>query len=541
MSNILQGKEEYFTLIQKYSHYQSVGRMIEYNQIKGKGGERAVSEYVLELKGITKIFPGVKALNNVQFQLKPGEVHALMGENGAGKSTFIKVITGVHKAEEGEMFLNGQKVDFKGPKDAQEAGIAAVYQHPTSYPHLTVAENIFLAETEKYKNKFGLVNRKKMNADATEVMKNIGVNDVTGDMQMQQLDFQTRKLVEIAKVVMKQPQILVIDETSTALSHDGRQVLYDIMNRFRKENKSVIFISHDLDEIMDVCDTLTVLRDGKIIRTFVKEEFEAGAIRASMIGRELQGDYYRSDFKATSQPQVALDVKNLIYGDRLKDISFQVKKGEIVGIGGLAHCGMHSLGKVCFGALKPESGSVSVSDGTIIDSPSKAMKKRLGYVSKDRDVESLCLNASIEDNISIAGMSEFAIKDFLVLKNREKKYVDNQIKELSIKCAGREQSVSQLSGGNKQKVVFGKWIGCGSEIIILDCPTRGVDIGVKQAMYQLMVKLKNEGKSILMISEELPELIGMSDRVLIMKDGEITMEFERSENLSDSQIIEYMI
>ena len=314
-----------------------------------------------------------------------------------------------------------------------------------------------------------------MNADATEVMKNIGVNDVTGDMQMQQLDFQTRKLVEIAKVVMKQPQILVIDETSTALSHDGRQVLYDIMNRFRKENKSVIFISHDLDEIMDVCDTLTVLRDGKIIRTFVKEEFEAGAIRASMIGRELQGDYYRSDFKATSQPQVALDVKNLIYGDRLKDISFQVKKGEIVGIGGLAHCGMHSLGKVCFGALKPESGSVSVSDGTIIDSPSKAMKKRLGYVSKDRDVESLCLNASIEDNISIAGMSEFAIKDFLVLKNREKKYVDNQIKELSIKCAGREQSVSQLSGGNKQKVVFGKWIGCGSEIIILDCPTRGVD------------------------------------------------------------------
>ena len=171
----------------------------------------------------------------------------------------------------------------------------------------------------------------------------------------------------------------------------------------------------------------------------------------------------------------------------------------------------------------------------------EAMKKRLGYVSKDRDVESLCLNASIEDNISIAGMSEFAIKDFLVLKNREKKYVDNQIKELSIKCAGREQSVSQLSGGNKQKVVFGKWIGCGSEIIILDCPTRGVDIGVKQAMYQLMVKLKNEGKSILMISEELPELIGMSDRVLIMKDGEITMEFERSENLSDSQIIEYMI
>lgn len=182
-----------------------------------------------------------------------------------------------------------------------------------------------------------------------------------------------------------------------------------------------------------------------------------------------------------------------------------------------------------------------MADGTVIDSPAKAMKKRMGYVSKDRDVESLCLNASIEDNISIAGMSKFAVKDFLVLKNREKKYVNQQIEELSIKCSGRDQAVSQLSGGNKQKVVFGKWIGCGSEILILDCPTRGVDIGVKQAMYQLMVKLKNEGKSILMISEEMPELIGMSDRILIMKDGEITAEFERNKNLSDSQIIEYMI
>lgn len=230
-----------------------------------------------------------------------------------------------------------------------------------------------------------------------------------------------------------------------------------------------------------------------------------------------------------------------MYGEDLKNVSFEVKKGEIVGIGGLSHCGMHTLGKICFGALKPEQGSVTVLDGTKVSSPSVAMQKKIGYVAKDRDVESLCLNASIEDNISIAGMGCFAVHDFLILRGNEKKYVDRQIKELSIKCAGREQSVSQLSGGNKQKVVFGKWIGCGSEILILDCPTRGVDIGVKQAMYQLMVRLKNEGKSILMISEELPELIGMSDRILIMKDGEVKKEFLRSEELSDSQIIEYMI
>ena len=457
-----------------------------------------MSEPILTVANMNKKFGSTVALNDVSLTVYPGEIRGLIGENGSGKSTVTSIVAGMQECDSGAMTFQGQSWKPLSMIDALHKGIGMIVQESGTIPEITVAENIFLAESEKYKNKFGLINRKKMNADATRVMKNIGVNDVTGEMLMQKLDFQTRKLVEIAKVVMKEPQILVIDETSTALSHDGREILYDIMNRFRKENKSVIFISHDLDEIMEVCDTLTVLRDGNIIRTFEKAEFEAGAIRASMIGRELQGDYYRSDFQASSQPEVALDVRNLVYEDRLKGISFQVHKGEIVGIGGLAHCGMHSLGKVC-------------------------------------------LNASIEDNISIAGMSEFAINNFLILKNREKKYVNHQIEELSIKCAGRDQSVSQLSGGNKQKVVFGKWIGCGSEILILDCPTRGVDIGVKQAMYQLMVRLKNEGKSILMISEELPELIGMSDRILIMKNGEVSAEFERSETLSDAQIIEYMI
>lgn len=500
-----------------------------------------MSEPILKVENMNKRFGSTVALKDVSLSVYPGEIRGLIGENGSGKSTITSIVAGMQACDSGKMIFKNQDWKPLSMIDALHKGIGMIVQESGTIPGITVAENIFLAETERYKNRFGLINRRKMNADATEVMKKIGVNDITGDMLMQQLDFQTRKLVEIAKVVMKQPQILVIDETSTALSHDGREILYDIMNRFRKENKSVIFISHDLDEIMEVCDTLTVLRDGKIIRTFNKEEFEAGAIRSSMIGRELQGDYYRSDFEASAQQEVALNVKNLVYTDRLKGVSFQVRRGEIVGVGGLAHCGMHTLGKVCFGAVKPEEGNVSVADGTVIDSPAKAMKKRMGYVSKDRDVESLCLNASIEDNISIAGMSKFAVKDFLVLKNREKKYVNQQIEGLSIKCSGRDQAVSQLSGGNKQKVVFGKWIGCGSEILILDCPTRGVDIGVKQAMYQLMVKLKNEGKSILMISEEMPELIGMSDRILIMKDGEITAEFERNKNLSDSQIIEYMI
>ena len=497
---------------------------------------------MIKVTGLKKHFGDLEVLKGIDQHIKQGEKVVVIGPSGSGKSTFLRCLNLLEVPTEGEILIEGESITApKTNVNKIREKMGMVFQQFNLFPNLTVAENIFLAELSQFRNKLGMINKKAMNQKATEAMRAIGVEHVTGDMPIASLDFQTRKLVEIAKVMLKNPDILVIDETSTALSHDGREILYDIMNRFRKENKSVIFISHDLDEIMEVCDTLTVLRDGKIIRTFNKEEFEAGAIRSSMIGRELQGDYYRSDFEASAQQEVALNVKNLVYTDRLKGVSFQVRRGEIVGVGGLAHCGMHTLGKVCFGAVKPEEGNVSVADGTVIDSPAKAMKKRMGYVSKDRDVESLCLNASIEDNISIAGMSKFAVKDFLVLKNREKKYVNQQIEELSIKCSGRDQAVSQLSGGNKQKVVFGKWIGCGSEILILDCPTRGVDIGVKQAMYQLMVKLKNEGKSILMISEEMPELIGMSDRILIMKDGEITAEFERNKNLSDSQIIEYMI
>ena len=295
---------------------------------------------------------------------------------------------------------------------------------------------------------------------------------------------------------------------------------------------------------MNVCDTLTVLRDGNIIRTFEKSEYNADDIRKAMIGREMQGDYYRSDFEPTYGEEIVLEADGLNLGDSLKNVGMQLHRGEILGVGGLAQCGMHELGKVLFGALAPQSGKVVVhnkSGYTEIKKESAAIKHAMGYVSKDRDVESLNLSASIRDNIAIAGMSKFAIGKVFIFGGREKKYVDGQIESLSIKCSDRNQLVQQLSGGNKQKVVFGKWIGCGSEVLILDCPTRGVDIGVKQAMYRLMMQLKGEGKAILLISEEMPELLGMSDRILIMKDGSVQKEFLRSKELSDADIISYMI
>lgn len=498
-------------------------------------------EPILETKQISKNFGSVVALKSVDMQVYPGEIRGLIGENGSGKSTISSIIAGMQKASKGDMLFKKAPWEPESMIDALHKGIGMVVQESGTISGITVAENIFLGELSQFRSKFGFIDKKKMNDEATEAMKAIGVDHVTGAMQISELDFQTRKLVEIAKVMLKKPDILVIDETSTALSQDGREIMYSLIKKLRNSGKAVIFISHDLEEIMEVCDTLTVLRDGNLIRTFKKEEFEADAIRTSMIGRELQGDYYRSDFQPSAQKEDAITAKNLTYRDELKSVSLTVKKGEIVGVGGLASCGMHALGKAMFGALELEDGEVLTADGVKIDSPHTAVKKHLGYVSKDRDIESLCLSASIQDNISVAGMDRFAIKDFLITGKKEKEYVGKQVKDLSIKCSDQDQLTSQLSGGNKQKVVFGKWMGCGSEILILDCPTRGVDIGVKQAMYQLMMELKKEGKAILLISEELPELLGMSDRLLIMKDGCITGEFMRNENLTDADVIGYMI
>ncbi len=500
-----------------------------------------MNEPILTLKNINKRFGSTIALNDVTLEVFPGEIRGLIGENGSGKSTISSIAAGMQKADSGEMVFKNEKWEPSSMIDALRHGIGMIVQESGTIPGITVAENIFLAETDQFKNKLGLLNRRAMNQKADEALANIGIEHVHGSDLMAALDFQSRKLVEIAKVVMKEPQILVIDETSTALSHDGREIMYRLIYRFRDEGKAVLFISHDLDEIMEVCDTLTVLRDGKLIRSFTKEEFEADAIRTSMIGRELQGDYYRSDFTPSHLDEVALAAEGICLEGELEDVNISLHRGEILGIGGLSHCGMHALGKIMFGAQRPDSGRVTTASGAEITSPHKAMSCSIGYVSKDRDVESLNLSASIRDNIAIAGFEQYAIRNFLVLNSREKPYVKAQIDALSIKCSDMNQPVSALSGGNKQKVVFGKWIGRDSEILILDCPTRGVDIGVKQAMYQLMMKLKGEGKAILMISEEMPELMGMSDRIIIMKDGVITKEFERSADLSDAEIIKYMI
>lgn len=503
-------------------------------------------EVIVEVKHMNKSFGTTVALNDVSIEVRCGEIQGLIGENGSGKSTVTSIISGMQKADSGQMVYKGEKWVPISMLWALEKGIGMIVQENGTVPGISVAENIFLGETSRFKSfgdsgkKWGVIKRKEMVKEAQKALDSIGASHIKAEQMTASLDMQDRKLVEIAKIMIKNPEILVVDETTTALSQIGRDIIYKIMNRMKEENKAVVFISHDLDEIMNVCDSLTVLRDGKIIITFSKEEFDEELIKTSMIGREMQGDYYRSDYDGSYGNEVVLEVKDANLGNQLKDFNLQIHKGEILGVGGLSHCGMHTLGKVLFGACKPETGRVLIR-GRELKDEADAMKEQIGYAAKDRDVESLCLNASIRDNIAVGGLDRFALHNFLILPGKEKTYVQKQIDDLSVKCAEINQYVSALSGGNKQKVVFGKWIGRGSEILILDCPTRGVDIGVKQAMYQLMYQMKKEGKSIIIISEEMAELIGMADRLIVMKDGEIKKEFPRSETLSESDIIQYMI
>lgn len=498
-------------------------------------------ELILQLKGMNKYFGPTRALDDVDINVYRGEIRGLIGENGSGKSTISSIIAGIQSADSGEMLF--KEIPYKPCSmiDAQSKGVGMVVQELGTVSGISIAENIFLGREDMF-GRFGFVNVRKLNKAAKAALEKIGITDMGPASSIDSLDLQDRKLVEVAKVINDDPEIFILDETTTALSQRGRSIVYDLMKKLKAQNKAVIFISHDLDELMEVCDTLTVLRDGKLIDNLEKGEFEEDRIKQLMIGREMTGNYYRSDYDASYSEEVVLSVKNLTTMTGVENFSLKLHRGEILGVGGLSHCGMHELGKAVFGAERILTGSIlHVESGDEIKNPAGAMKHRIGYVSKDRDREALVLAASIKDNITAAGYDKITVGKFFISHEKEKHYVDKQMNDLSIKCASPDQYVQFLSGGNKQKVVFGKWVGRDSQILILDCPTRGVDIGVKAAMYQLMAEMKHKGKSIIMISEELPELIGMSDRLIILKDGKQTAEFMRSPDLTESKIIDFMI
>ncbi len=495
-------------------------------------------EVVLKTHNISKTFGPTKALVNVDLEVYKGEVHGLIGENGSGKSTLSTIVAAVQKADSGEMFLGGQLYNPQSVIEANELGVSMIVQEQNTIGGLSVASNIFAGRESQF-IEHGLLNLKKMNQVSKDILNKLGVHHIDPNELIEFLPFEDRKIVELARALYTNPKILIIDETTTALTIKGREILYSTMHKMREEGGCVLFISHDIDEIMDKCDSLTVLRDGILISTLEKKEFEVNKIRQLMVGREIAANLYRTDNICSCCDEIALEAKNVFYG-LLKDVSLQLKKGEILGIGGLTDCGMHDLGKILFGLIKPDEGKVLTGKGVLIKNPITAIKNEIGYVSKDRDKESLMPIGSICDNVCSASWNNLA-SGGLIPKKTENEFANQWAETLNIKMVNIDQFCTELSGGNKQKVVLAKWLGKNSEVFIFDCPTRGIDVGVKASIYKLMAQLKNEGKSIVMISEELTEVIGMSDRILILKEGKITGEFKRDELLTEERLIDYMI
>lgn len=499
-------------------------------------------DIIFEAKHMHKTFGPTIALKDVDFSLARGEIRGLIGENGSGKSTIMSIASGMQKATGGEMTYLGNPWDPGTMIEAQYAGISMILQEANTIPGVTVAENIF-AGHEKEFSRFGVISMSKMYKAAEKVLENFGITHIKARDPIDMYTFEDRKLIEIARCVTDDTQILVVDETTTALSLEGREILYRLIHRMaEEENKAVVFISHDMDEILEQCTDLTVLRDGDIVGTLTRGEMEASdavqRIRFLMVGREIGERYYREDYDPSCQDEVALEFDHISFGS-IKEFSLKIHKGEIVGMGGLSGCGMHEIGRAGYGLEKLDAGKV-LRNGKPVTGPLNAIESGIGYISKNRDSEALILEGSIQDNIVLPSLTALSKRGFINPAD-EKKLANNEIDSFRIKCGSGKQWVNTLSGGNKQKVSFGKWTAKGSEVIIMDCPTRGVDIGVKQAMYALIEEMKKEGKAILMISEELSELIGMADRLLIMKDFEVTKEFMRSPDIKQTDIIEYMI
>ncbi len=496
------------------------------------------SKVLLKADNIVKSFGATKALKGVSLTLHAGEVMALIGENGSGKSTLSSAITGSQKADSGSLEFKGAAFHPISILDSRSKGIGILVQETGTINGMTVSENLFLGAEGQFK-KLGIINRSAMKKAARGALKQIGMEEIEPEQLVDSISFENRKLIEVARTIYNNPEILIVDETTTALSQNGREIIYALIQKMKEEKKAVIFISHDLEEVQRVCDTATILRDGSFITKLHGDEVTPDNMRKNMIGRDLSGHYYREDEKGSWDKEVTLKVENVTAGF-IEDISFELHKGEILGLGGLTECGMHELCKVIYGAVKPEKGKITiVKSGKEIKNTSEALSQKMAYLPKDRDQESLFLTTSIKDNIAVASLDDMK-KGFYISKKSEKNLANDISEKLSIKMKDIEQQVKELSGGNKQKVVVAKWLANNSEILLMDCPTRGIDVGVKAAIYKLMEDLKKEGKSIVMISEEMPELIGMSDRILVMKDGKISGEFLREE-VDEQMLIQKII
>ncbi len=473
-------------------------------------------KYILEAQGITKIFPGVKALDNVRFNLKKGEVHALLGENGAGKSTMMKIFSGVYKADEGKVFIEDKLVTIDSPREAMDLGIGIIYQELNLCQHLTVAENIFLGrELEK-----GLViDKKKSIEESQKILKMMGT-DIDPKEKVSNLSVSKQQMVEIAKALSQNIKILIMDEPTSSLSEKETENLFKVIEKLKSDGKSIIYISHKLDELKRITDRVTIFRDGEFIDTFQFEDITIDEIISKMVGRKISEQFPRTNVIKGSE---ILKVENLSNEGYIEDINFSLHKGEILGISGIVGSGRTELAKSIFGVLGNPHGKILVEGKeVIIEDAKNAIKNGIVYIPEDRKKEGLAINLDVKRNFSLPLLDKISAKfTGRVIQHKLKEKSQDMIDKMRIKTPHLDTRVKNLSGGNQQKIVIGKWLLNEPKIIILDEPTRGIDVNAKVEIYKLMNELKERGIGIIMISSELPELLGITDRIMIMNSGTI--------------------
>ncbi len=478
---------------------------------------------ILEMKSIGKEFSGTRVLDQVSFRLRRGTVHALMGENGAGKSTLMKILNGIYTKTEGQIFINGEEVDIRSTKTAKKLGIAMIHQELSAFPDLSVSANMFMANEFL---KMGLIDERQMNQHCQEIFQRLGI-DLDPRRRIGELSVAETQMVEIAKAISMNADIIIMDEPTSAITESEVERLFAVIRDLRQEGKAVIYISHKMGEIFQISDEITVLRDGHFAGTDLAENLNYESLISMMVGRTLDQQFYKTkhDFG-----QVLLEVKDLSRKGAFRDVSFQVRQGEILGIAGLMGAGRTEVVETIFGLAQKSGGTVCIEgEPTQIRKPKDAIRRGLAFVSEDRKLVGLNLIGTLKENISLANLKNYCFGGAVIRSKQEYETVDAYIDMLKIKTESRNKLAINLSGGNQQKVVLARWMSCHPKVLILDEPTRGIDVGAKAEIYRLMDDFVSKGNAIIMVSSEMPEVLGMSDRIVVMHEGDMTAVINRED------------
>ncbi|MED3962610.1 sugar ABC transporter ATP-binding protein [Niallia taxi] len=484
----------------------------------------------ITMENIHKAFGTNQVLTGVDFDLLDGEVHALMGENGAGKSTMMNVLTGLHARDNGKITIDGKETYFKNPKEAEQSGVTFIHQELNIWPDMTVLENLFIGKERK--NTFGFLKTAEMKALANKQFDRLSVS-IPLDKEAGSCSVGEQQMIEIAKALMTEAKVIIMDEPTAALTEREISKLFDVISSLKKEGVSIVYISHRMEEIFSICDRITVMRDGKTVDTKAIPATNFDEVVRKMVGRELTD---RFPTRNQSLGETVLEVKGLTKRGYFEDINFSVRAGEIVGVSGLMGAGRTEIMRTIFGLDPSDSGEIWLNGKKVhIKTPVQAVKLGIGFITEDRKDEGLILDFSIKDNIVLPTLASFAPKG-IIREKSESDFVNMLIKRLTVKTESKDIAVGRLSGGNQQKVVIAKWVGIGPKLLILDEPTRGVDVGAKREIYQLMNELTERGVAIIMVSSELPEILGMSDRILVVHEGKVNGELLK-ENATQEKIM----